>query len=58
MLSTVEPLELLDADEVETLQPMLRAGMLFAQLLDRKNRPPIIKQLGASAVWTRTTTLF
>jgi hypothetical protein len=40
MLSTVEPLELLDADEVETLQPMLRGGMLFAELLDRKNRPP------------------
>jgi len=40
LLLDAEPLEILDADEIEILQPMLSGGIRFADLLDRKNRPP------------------
>jgi hypothetical protein len=40
LLLDAEPLEILDAGEVEILQPSLGSGVRFADLLDRKNRPP------------------
>lgn len=39
VLTSVGPLELLDADEVELLEPMLRNGLTLSALLDRKNIP-------------------
>jgi hypothetical protein len=40
LLLDAEPLEILNADEVELLAPMLASGLRLVELLDLKNRPP------------------
>ena len=38
LLANAEPIELLDASEVEALEPVLRRGLRLGELLDRKNK--------------------